>query len=877
VAGLFKSGNNFLWIHRLLSFTFGKLIAVSNWALVRKCKPYLFFVVGMLLFAHSPNALAQYIKIKGVVIDSVTNEPLPFVNVAFKDKNVGTTTDINGKYVLETQWGSSVLLFSCMGYERQQVSVSDKPIQEINVKMVSTAKDLEEFVIQGKKQKYSNKENPAVVLIRNVLAHRDENRGKTFEYFEYEKYVKSEYDLNNFTESWLDTRGMQGFQVLKDFIDTSDLNGKPFVPIVIQEKISSVYERFQGQDAKEIVLATKVSGTDDGNFSSGLDQFMTKIGGEIDIYESKIILFDKSFVSPIAAIGPTIYRYYITDSVKTDGVVYKKLSFMPRNHTMTAFTGYMWVADSTLNYGVQKIELNIDKRMNINYLDDMRITQEFERDSVIGWHLIKDKMIVDFQPLGKTLGVFNTKTVSYSKFKVNEPRADEFYKGLNSIVYLPEEEIKSDSFWVESRHEPLNESEEGIYFLADSIQNIRQFKTFKTITTLLGSAYLKVNKVDIGPMTSLVSYNTVEGIRIRAGFRTNLKFDKNWRITAWGAYGLEDKRFKYYGQLEYFWTKNPYRRLSVSYFENTYQPGLVISNIPPDHYLLSFRRTPSTNMFYVQNLNITYDREWFNGLTNSFEVNLNTISATRFNTMYHAVTHEIESAIVDNSVTLGTRFSVDERFIQGDFMREPIKTTAPVYTFKYRYSGPAFGSDYEYSKLYLKIEKRFMVGVLGFTDIEVEGAKLIGKVPYPLLIIHRGNETISYEKTAYNLMNFMEFASDQSVGIFAEHHFDGLIFGLIPGVRHSKMRFVVGGKVLFGSVSEKNRDFSNDPDLILKPERLSGLNQEPYVEASMGIENIFTIFRFDIVKRFTYLDAEQIGSFMGINGLAPRIAFKLKF
>lgn len=170
-----------------------------------------------------------------------------------------------------------------------------------------------------------------------------------------------------------------------------------------------------------------------------------------------------------------------------------------------------------------------------------------------------------------------------------------------------------------------------------------------------------------------------------------------------------------------------------------------------------------------------------------------------------------------------------------------------------------------------------MVGILGFTDIELEGAKLMGKVPYPLLLIHRGNETISYQKTAYNLMNFMEFASDQAAGIFVEHHFDGLITGLIPGVRHSKMRVVAGAKVLFGAVSEKNRNFSSDPELILKPERLNALNTNPYVEANVGIENIFTIFRIDIVKRFTYLDAEQIGSFLGVNGLAPRIAFKLKF
>ncbi len=832
-------------------------------------------IFGILVFL-SCSASAQYVKIKGVITDSFSKEPIPFVNVVFKGKNVGTTSDLNGKYALDSQWGSSTLIFSSIGYEVQEVDLDESNYQVINIELVPKSQELQTFEITSKKQQYRNKENPAVILIRNVLEHRDENRGKLFDYFEYEKYSKSEYDLNNFTETWLDSKGMEGFQILRDYIDTSELNGKPFVPIVIQEKLATVYERNQGKDSKEIVVATKISGTDDGNFSSGIDQFMTKIGGDVDIYESSILLFDKSFTSPIAAIGPTIYKYYITDSTEIEGVVYKKLSFLPRNHTMTAFTGYMWVGDSTANYGVQKIELNLDKRMNINFLDDMRVTQEFERDSTIGWILIKDIMIVDFQPLGKTLGVFNTKTVSYSNFKVNVERPDEFYKGLNSIVYLPEEEIKSDQYWIEHRHEDLSKGEEGIYFLADSIQNIKQFKVFNTVVQLLGTAYLEVKKVDIGPMTSLVSYNTVEGIRVRAGFRTNLNFSKTWRFTGWGAYGLEDKRFKYFGQAEYYWNKNPYRRLLVSYEENTYQPGLVISNIPPDHYLLSFRRTPSTNMFYEQTIKIQYDHEWFNGLTNTFELNLKNISATRFNPLIHAVTNEVEPSITDNSFTLATRFSLNERFIQGDFKREPIKTISPIFTLKLKYSDPVFGSDYQYGQVYLSIEKRFMPGIFGFTDVEIETAKIFGKVPYPLLLIHRGNETLTYQKTAYNMMNFMEFASDQAIALFLEHHFDGLIFGFLPGVRHFKTRVVVGGKILVGNVTEKNRNI-DDPDLILKPERLSSLQGQPYVEGSIGIENIFSIFRIDLVKRFTYLEAPNIGNLLGVKGLGPRIAFKLKF
>ena len=820
---------------------------------------------------------AQYVKIKGVVSDSLTGEPIPFANVVFQGKNIGTTTDMDGKYILESEWGSDKLIFSSLGYAKKVVKIPKGSSVVINAKLVSTSQELEAFEFKSKKRKYRNKENPAVILIRNVLAHRDENRGGAFEYLEYERYVKREYDLNNFTEKLFETPGMEGFQVLRDYVDTSELNGKPFLPLMIQEKISGVYLRNYGKEVKEVVTATRLSGFNNGNISSGVDQFMSKIGGEVNIYESKILLFDKSFTSPISSIGPTIYRYYITDSMTVDGYKYKQLSFMPRNHTMIAFTGHMWVGDSLNNYAVKSIELNIDDRMNINFVDDMRITQEFSKNEDIGWHIDKEIMIVDFQLVGKTTGVYSTKTSSYSKYKANYEHPDEFYSKVNTLSYDVDEEELPEEYWAEHRHEELTETEQGVYELADTIVNIRQFQILNTVVRLLGSAYLGVKKVDIGPMTSLLSYNTVEGVRIRTGFRTNLKFSKEWRFSGWVAYGLTDQRFKYKGEVEYFFDKNPFRRLSVSYIDNIYQPGFAIRNIPQDHYLLSFG-PPNPNMFYEKMFKVQYDHEWFNGFSNSFSTRIRELRANRLNTMEHVVTNEVEDVIVDNSITIGTRFSIDERFLQGEFMRKPIKTTAPVFKLNYTFSSKALGSDYNYHRINFRLEKRFMPGIFGFTDIEIEADKVFGKVAYPLLVIHKGNGTITYDKSVYNMMRFMEFASDESVGIFLEHHFNGLLFSFIPGIKHTKVRAVVTGRMLVGNITEKNRN-NHDPELIKNPPlALSGLGATPYVEAGVGVENIVNIFRIDLVKRFTYLNSPAgVGSFMGVPGLGPRISFKLKF
>ena len=825
------------------------------------------------VFGIGTSVLAQNVKVQGKVTDLVTDAPIPFVNVVFKGKNIGTTTDINGRYTLESEWGSNTVQFSSIGYELKEVSILDKGNQRINVALQPKVQELKAFEVKSKKRGYKNKDNPAVILIKNVLAHRDENRGKNFQFYEFEKYEKSQYDINNFSSDLFESRSMKGFQVLSDFVDTSTLNGKPFIPVLIQEKVSHVYQRNYGKEESEIVSNVQVSGVDNGDITSGIDQLVGKISSEVDIYESSIILFDKSFTSPISPIGPTIYRYYITDSIKREGKVLKKLSFMPRNKSMIAFTGYMWVGDSTSNYAVQEIELNIDKRANVNFLDDMRVTQVFEHDTTSGWHIVKSVMIVDFQPLKMAIGIYFTKTTSYQDFQANVSQSEAFYSGINNVKY--EKENPEDEDWNEIRHDSLSSQEQDIFELVDTIQNTRQYKLLDNAIYLFTSGYIRGKKIDFGPMASTVSYNTIEGVRLKAGFRTGRTVSETWRLTGWLAYGLEDHRLKHNTQFEYYFRKNPNRYMSISYSDNLVQPGQVMAGLTPDNFLMSFSRTPTTNRFYEKNLTVLYEHEWVPGFSNTISTSLKKLEATRFNTL-EQVNGDIVDGIIDNSVTLGVRFSKNERYIQGVFRRVPIKSEAPVFKLNYSVSSTAFGSNYNYQKLSFEVEKRFMGGIFGYTDVNFYAGRIWGDVPYMLLIIHPGNEAITYNMKAYNLMNFMEFGSDKAVSIMAEHHFNGLILGLIPLVNHSKMRFVATGKILYGKIGENNRDFDN-PEFILPPERMGSLSDKPYVEGSLGIENMFNILRVDLVKRFTYLDNPKIGNFLGVKGLTPRIAFSFKF
>ena len=190
-------------------------------------------------------------RIKGVVLDAKTKEPLPFVNITFKGANIGTTTDFDGKYNLETQWAKSTLSASFVGYKTLYKTVVIGKSQTINFFLKNGAVEIETFVVKADKKRYKNKGNPAVTLIKKVIDHKNDNRKESQNFYEYNKYEKIEIDLNNITEDFLNKKWLKKLEVVKDYIDTSEVNGKPYLPIFLRETASKMYYRKKPKTLKE--------------------------------------------------------------------------------------------------------------------------------------------------------------------------------------------------------------------------------------------------------------------------------------------------------------------------------------------------------------------------------------------------------------------------------------------------------------------------------------------------------------------------------------------------------------------------------------------------------------------------------------------------
>jgi hypothetical protein len=570
-------------------------------------------------------------------------------------------------------------------------------------------------------------------------------------------------------------------------------------------------------------------------------------------------VFNKDFVSPISDNGFFYYKYYLEDSLFIGSTRCYQIRFKSKRPQELCFSGNMWISDTT--WAVKRLEMSIPKDANINFINAANIVQEFTQvDST--WMLSKDRLVIDFAMNKNQVGIYGRKTTSYKDFKINQPKETKFYEFGDKIVVEDSALLYSNDFWDKNRHDSLSIREKKIYHMIDTIKTLPVYRTWVDVLTIFVSGYKVVNNFEIGPYFNLVSYNRVEGLRTRFGGRTSSKFSRWYELQGYVAYGFKDEKFKYSLGFKSFISKKPHRQLIGMTYKSDYEIlGQSQNGFSQDNIFASlFRTSPLTNLTRVDQTYAWYEREWVDGLTSKVTLIGRTITPLIANAYtYYKNDGSIATKenIRNTEVRLNMRFAYKEKFISGDFSRISLGTKWPVMQVTYAKSlQNAFRGEYDYQKVVLNVSDRIrLISLLGYTDYTAEVGKIFGAVPYPLMELHGGNETYVYDYMSFNMMKYYEFASDQyaSVGLF--HHFEGLLFNKVPLLKKLKWREVVTCKALWGSVNEKNRR------TLIFPTTLNALGNEPYVEITAGIENIFKVFRIDALWRSTYLRPKAIDNF----------------
>ena len=818
---------------------------------MRQYAPYLLLIllfVGLIPL-HSN---AQLTKIRGVVIEEATGEPIPFANVFFKNTTIGVSAGFDGQFSIETEKATDTLVASALGFYHEFVGIKKGVFQNVKFHLKASEVSLNEVEIFAES-------DPALIIFNKMMENKEKNNPREFEYFEYRLYNKIELDANNVNERLQKNRFMKKFQVVFQYVDTSVINGKAYLPVFLSESVSRVYQRAKPQTTKEIVLASQISGFDNESIS----QFAGGLYQQVNIYDNHIIIFEKNFVSPVSNFGRASYDYIVLDTVLLNNKNCFHLMFKPRRKQELTFVGEMWVHDST--FAIAKVDMKLAVDANLNFVNDIALSLEYDIVDGKHWVLSKDKIIMDFNMVensSKVLGFFARRSSHYSDFKFNQPPPDSIFKQPVHLMMAKGHRDYSDVFWDNNRDVPLNRNEKGVYTMVDSVENIPIFKTYADAIYLFTTGYLSWGKFEFGPTFKTLSYNTTEGMRFRIGGRTNQNFSNRLRLLGYVAYGLEDQQIKGAGGAYYLLRKNPYRKIGGGFKYDLEQLGQRNVAFTDDNFISSLlRRSPNDKQSLVEGYKIYYDHEWYAGFSSKITFNqrkMYPVGGLEFE-IWNGEQYSAIEAIKTSEVSLKMRFAYKEKYFMGDFERISLGTSYPIFELNLTYGIPGlFASNSEYFRMIFQAKQYFNVGSIGWSKYVLEVGRLWGTVPYPLLEIAPGNQTLISDQYAYNLMNYYEFINDRYVSVFYTHHFDGLVFNHIPLLRKLNWREVIHAKGIIGDISYENLHFSKHPSYSYSLTR-------PYYELGVGIENIFKIIRIDFIWRLNHHDHPET-QYWGIFG-----------
>jgi len=790
---------------------------------------------------------AQTTRISGTVIDEVTKEPLPFVNIAFVDSRIGTQTDFDGHYALDTYYATDSLVVTYMGYLTVKRKVKRDAAQRIDFALRPASEVLREVEVRPT-------EDPAYTILRRVVASKPANNREKLGAYEYAAYNKIQFDLNNITEEFTKKKLFKPFDFIFDYVDSTQ--EKPSLPIFMTESLSEVYYRQKPRARREVIRGTKVSGVE----NESITQFMGDMYQNVNIYDNFLVIFGKNFISPIADGGKGFYDYKLIDSNWVDRNWCYELTFTPKRPQELAFQGTMWIADTS--YAVRRIEAGIAKGANLNFVQGFLVRQEYSEVQREVWMLTRDELLVDLNIIRDTgkpnknavQGFYGHRTAMYKDFLVNRPRADSLYEGADEVVVQLDPLSLGADYWDQNRHEPLTKKENDIYHMVDTMKTIPRFRTYVDIISTIVTGYYSRGKFEYGPYFTTLSFNPVEGARFRLGGRTSNEFSTWVEFEGYTAYGTTDERLKYGLSTRGFISKQPRLLYRAAYKHDVEQLGQSTNAFRSDNILGSvFRRNPNTKLTDVEEWKGSLEREWFTGFSNEVMLRYRTLQALgdlSYTRLESDLTPVNVGSLRTAEVSLNTHFTYHEKYVSGEFDRISVGFNKwPTLELHLAYGAPGlFESDYEYTKAIGRIYKRWQLGAVGWTRTTFEGGRLWGTLPYPLLFLHSGNETFYYDDLAFNTMNFFEFISDRYIQVFAEHHFEGLFFNRVPLFRRLKWREVATLKAVAGDLDPKHNNA-----LLLLP-GMYDLYNGPFVEASAGVENILKVLNVNFVWRLRYND-----------------------
>ena len=801
-------------------------------------------------------------KISGVVVDAETGDTLLYPSASYKGHHVAVSGNAMGAYTIQRHNGWQ-LTFSAVGYKSKTVNVTASTPSVLNVKLKPDTKQLSEVVVKSKRGKYSRKDNPAVELMRRVIEAKKKTDLENHDFLQYSKYQKITLAVNDIKPSDLDSGFFAKKQWLIDQIETSPFNHKLILPVSVDETVTQHIYRKDPKTEKSIIKGQSSTGVNQ-LIQTGdiLNVALKDVFTDVDIYDDYVRLLQYPFVSPIGKNAIGFYRYYIQDTVYVDRDLCYHLEFLPNNQQDFGFRGELYIlADSSLH--VKRCDLTIPRRSDVNFVDNLHVTQQYTKLANGEWALTVDDMIVEMR-LAKAFGNFLvTRVTRLSDYAFDEiPR--QLFKGKAKERKEADAMMRDEAFWNQYRSVELTKSESSMDAFIHRIEQLKGFKYFIFAGKALIENFVETgdvnhpSKFDIGPVNTMISKNFIDGYRFRLSGQTTANLNKHWFASGYIARGIDSKKTYYDGQLTYSFNKKEYlprefpkRTITFSSSYDVMAPSDKYMPTDKDNVFTAFKWTTVDKMMFYnrQKLAFEYEQEW----------GLKTLAYIKREVNEAAGNIEFgRQKLNTTELSLQLQLAPGRTYINTKQRRLPINLDAPVFGLGHTLGIKGFlGGDYRYNLTEASIYKRFWVGSWGKIDTYLKAGAQWNKVPFPLLIMPAANLSYIVEDGTFNLINNMEFLNDRYASLDVSWDLNGKILNRIPLLKKLKWREYIGVKCLWGDLTDKNNPMLpenvGDPELWQFPQGSYVMDpKRPYVELIAGVHNIFKLLHVEYVRRLNY-------------------------
>ena len=819
-------------------------------------------------------------KISGVIVDD-DGEAIPFASAMYKGHHVAVASDIDGNFTIDRHEGW-VLTFSSVGFKSHEMTVDAKTPSKLKIVLKDESRSLGEVVVKVRRGKYSRKNNPAVELMKRVVAAKKRTDLSNHDYYQYNKYQKITLAMNDIKPADLDSGRFKNKPWVVDQIETSPYNNKLILPVSVDETVSQHIYRKDPKEEKDIIKGTRSEGVNN-LLQTGdiLNTMLKEVFTDVDIYDDHIRLLQYQFTSPIGETGISFYRYYIADTVYVDRDLCYHLEFIPNNQQDFGFRGDLYIlADSTLH--VKKCEMTLPKRTDVHFVEDMKIVQEYTKLPNGEWVLTTDDMTAEIRINKWIHEALVTRTTRLSDYAFDE-LPNKLFKGKAKVKHEADAMVRDDDFWNQYRAVGLTKSESSMNAFIHRMEQSKNFKWIIFGIRALFENYVETgssrtkSKFDFGPINTLISKNFVDGYRFRVSGRTSANLNPHFFWNGYYAYGVDSKKHYYGSEFTYSLNKKknvpfefPQRNITFETANDVMSPSdkFLIHN--KDNVFMTFRAQKVEQMYFYnrQKLSFMYETDWGFSFNTSIKAESNRPTGDLVFEKMVSTNTDADGQTVPDYVTrirttelkLGLRYCPGQTYVNTKQQRLPVNLDSPEFTLSHTMGVKNFlGGGYKLNFTELGIYKRFWLGSWGYVDTHLNGGAQWNKVPFPLLIMPPVNITYFELENTFSMMRNMEFLSDRYAYASVSWDLSGKILNRLPLIKRLKWREYIAVKGMWSTLTDKNNPFleqnASDPELFKFPEASHIMDKnKPYFEVVAGVHNIFKFFGIDYVRRLSYND-----------------------